>query len=84
MPAVDGNVSELRDVLMNLIFNAVDAMPQGGTLQHRDRERERPRNTVLVTVEDTGVGMTAGGAPAVPRALLHDQGRARERAWDWR
>ena len=56
MPAVDGHASELRDVLMNLIFNAVDAMPQGGTLSIAT-ELERPRNTVLVTVEDTGVGM---------------------------
>ena len=32
VPSVDGHASDLWDVLMNLIFNAVDAMPQGGTL----------------------------------------------------
>ena len=56
MPAVDGHASELRDVLLNLIFNAVDAMPQGGTLSIAT-QHDRPRNMVLVTVEDTGVGM---------------------------
>ena len=56
VPPVDGHASELRDVLMNLIFNAVDAMPQGGTLSIAT-EVERPQNTVLVTVADTGVGM---------------------------
>jgi signal transduction histidine kinase len=37
-------------------LNAVDAMPQGGTLSIAT-EIERPQNTMLVTVEDTGVGM---------------------------
>jgi signal transduction histidine kinase len=56
VPPVDGHASELRDVLMNLIFNAVDAMPEGGTLSIAT-QLEHPQNTVLVTVEDTGVGM---------------------------
>ena len=43
VPAVDGNVSELRDVLMNLIFNAVDAMPQGGTLRIATRRTRAAR-----------------------------------------
>jgi len=53
---VDGSASELRDVLMNLIFNAVDAMPQGGAIRIAsalDGDR-----SVLITVTDTGVGMT--------------------------
>jgi CheY-like chemotaxis protein len=57
VPSVDGNVSELRDVLMNLIFNAVDAMPQGGTLRIATAV-DASRGPVLVTVTDTGVGMT--------------------------
>ena len=65
VPSVDGHVSELRDVLMNLIFNAVDAMPQGGTLSVAT-EHEGPRNMVLVTVQDTGVGML----PAVRQRCL--------------
>ncbi len=32
VPPVRGNPAELREVLVNLIFNAVDAMPQGGNL----------------------------------------------------
>jgi signal transduction histidine kinase len=64
-PRVEGNVSELRDVLMNLIFNAVDAMPQGGTLRIAT-ELDGTRDTVLVTVEDTGTGMT----PEVRRRCL--------------
>jgi signal transduction histidine kinase/ActR/RegA family two-component response regulator len=52
---------EMRDALTNLIFNAVDAMPEGGTLTLRTRVTE-PAETdharrVHVEVSDTGIGM---------------------------
>jgi PAS domain S-box-containing protein len=58
LPAVMGIESELRDALINLVFNAVDAMPDGGELILRTRE-ERSGDTrhVEVDVADTGVGM---------------------------
>ena len=52
--AVTGNEPELHEMLTNLIFNAVDAMPEGGTLSLRTR-REDER--VLLEVSDTGTGM---------------------------
>jgi signal transduction histidine kinase len=45
----------LRDAITNLIFNAVDAMPQGGTLTLRTRAEGE---AVLLEVVDTGLGMT--------------------------
>jgi signal transduction histidine kinase/ActR/RegA family two-component response regulator len=51
-----GNAPELREVLTNLIFNAVDAMPAGGTLAVGSRDEG---GQVLLTVADTGVGMPA-------------------------
>ena len=52
---------EIRDALTNLIFNAVDAMPDGGTLTLRTRlvEPEIPdaHPRVHIEVADTGVGM---------------------------
>jgi CheY-like chemotaxis protein len=50
-----GDESELREVLVNLVFNAVDAMPQGGTLTLSTRES---KGSVEIAVADTGVGMT--------------------------
>jgi signal transduction histidine kinase/ActR/RegA family two-component response regulator len=50
-----GNAAELRDALTNLLFNAVDAMPQGGVITVRTR---RDGNEVILEVEDTGTGMT--------------------------
>jgi len=53
---VDANAPELRRVFTNLALNAVDAMPQGGTLTVRcARNGER----VIVSVEDTGTGIPA-------------------------
>lgn len=55
LPAALGIESEIREALTNLIFNAVDAMPQGGTLTLRTRQDEEGR--VLVEVTDSGMGM---------------------------
>ena len=55
LPPIMGVKSEIREALTNLVFNAVDAMPQGGTLTLRARCDVTER--VLVEVIDTGVGM---------------------------
>ena len=54
LPAILGQESEIRDALTNLIFNAVDAMPDGGTLAVRTRGSAQ---TVQLEVVDSGVGM---------------------------
>jgi CheY-like chemotaxis protein/anti-sigma regulatory factor (Ser/Thr protein kinase) len=64
-PAVIGAESEIREALVNLVFNAVDAMPEGGTLSVRTRVTKNPRKPeqaselryVQVEVSDTGGGM---------------------------
>jgi signal transduction histidine kinase/CheY-like chemotaxis protein/HAMP domain-containing protein len=56
LPAVLGIESEIREALTNLIFNAVDAMPNGGTLSLCTRINANS-NRVQVEVVDTGVGM---------------------------
>ncbi len=52
---VMGHPAELREALMNLIFNAVDAMPAGGEMVVGTRQMG---DETAVTVSDTGVGMT--------------------------
>jgi len=55
LPLVGGNEAEIREVLTNLIFNAVDAMPQGGTITLRTRPDDAH---VVLEISDTGTGMT--------------------------
>jgi signal transduction histidine kinase/ActR/RegA family two-component response regulator/HAMP domain-containing protein len=57
LPAVLGVESEIREALVNLVFNAVDAMPEGGTLRLRTAVAGTPA-LVRVEVCDTGVGMS--------------------------
>jgi signal transduction histidine kinase/CheY-like chemotaxis protein len=51
---VMGDDSELREVLVNMVFNAIDAMPEGGTLTLTTRTAG---DHVEIAVVDTGVGM---------------------------
>lgn len=51
-----GNPSELREVLTNIIFNAVDAMPQGGTIAISTHTQTE--DWVEIRISDTGIGMT--------------------------
>jgi signal transduction histidine kinase len=52
---VSGNRAELREVLTNLILNAVDAMPQGGSLVVRSWSTA---GDVFLSVQDTGAGIS--------------------------
>jgi signal transduction histidine kinase/ActR/RegA family two-component response regulator len=55
LPVIMGAEGEIREALTNLVFNAVDAMPTGGTLTLRTRATDS--GYVLVEVTDSGVGM---------------------------
>ena len=55
IPKVVGNAADLREALTNLIFNAVDAMPQGGAITVRTR---LDNSRVILEVADTGTGMS--------------------------
>jgi len=50
-----GDSTELREVVTNLILNAVDAMPEGGTLSLKT---EQDQSFVYLKVTDTGIGMS--------------------------
>ena len=61
LPPILGVEGEIREALTNLIFNAVDAMPDGGALTLRTRYAEQMGDGtgpyVQVEVADSGTGM---------------------------
>jgi CheY-like chemotaxis protein len=50
-----GDPSSLREALTNLVFNAIDAMPDGGDIRLAARRRDQ---RVEIQVADSGVGMS--------------------------
>ena len=59
LPAIAGIESEIREALINLIFNAVDAVPGGGTLTLRTKlvTGAEGHGQVRIEVGDDGLGM---------------------------
>ena len=59
LPMLPGSVGEIREALTNLVFNAVDAMPDGGTLSVRTSctGAAGEARQVRIEVGDTGIGM---------------------------
>lgn len=53
--SVLGDAVELREVLVNMIYNAVDAMPSGGEIRMSSQETN---GRVVLTIADNGTGMT--------------------------
>ena len=56
IPLIMGSPSEVREVLTNIIFNAVDAMSKGGKLTITTQPQTE--DWVEVRIADTGIGMT--------------------------
>jgi signal transduction histidine kinase len=64
LPAVMGEATQLEQAFLNLILNAVEAMPKGGSLTVASRSVRLPRRAarpthVAVDFKDTGPGMTS-------------------------
>jgi len=55
VPEITGDQSQLHQVLVNLVVNAIQAMPDGGKLAIRTKPAG---SYITLIVEDTGTGMT--------------------------
>lgn len=69
---VMGEQAELREVVLNLIFNAVDAMPDGGTMEMGTRAEIE---SGCFWVADTGCGMPAEVASRIFEPFFTTKGK---------
>ena len=75
LPPVEGIAFELRDALVRLILNAVQAMPDGGELSIRAAAEES--GWVVIEVRDTGIGMTEEHSRLIENRALENVSTSR-------
>ncbi len=54
LPAIEGNHIKLEELFLNLFLNAIDAMPEGGTIEVNGF---KSADEIVITVTDTGSGI---------------------------
>jgi two-component system NtrC family sensor kinase len=60
VPTISGISSELTDVIVNIIANAIDAMPEGGSIQISSEPYQADNSEYAeIRIKDTGVGMSS-------------------------
>ncbi len=65
LPLALGDAGRLTEVFVNLLNNAIDAMPDGGTLVVRASPNSEPDGGVRIEVADTGSGIPAEHLPRI-------------------
>ena len=65
LPTVEANADQLKQIFLNLILNAIDAMPNGGQINLRivpdqltSKDNQQPRPAVRLEISDTGIGLS--------------------------
>jgi signal transduction histidine kinase len=74
VPPVKAVPSDLREVLLNLVFNALDAMPDGGRLRLTCRGE---KDAALLSVSDTGTGIPSNVLPRIFEPFFTTKGPQR-------
>jgi signal transduction histidine kinase len=71
VPQLRIDIKQLKQVFLNLLKNAIEAMPHGGTITVRSRyapgNPSAERGHVIVEVEDTGDGIPSGDVETIFR-----------------
>jgi PAS domain S-box-containing protein len=80
LPLLDADGASLQRLMINLLNNAIDAMPAGGTVTVTTRltvPPESPRRGIVVEVADTGTGIPAELLPKVFNLFVTTKSEAR-------
>ena len=76
LPPIEADPNQLQQVLLNLFFNAAEAMPKGGCLAIRATTRSvssgrgRKAKELTLAVSDTGVGIESAALPKIFRSFF--------------
>jgi two-component system NtrC family sensor kinase len=70
LPKIWADPQQLQQVLVNLFFNAIEAMPEGGVLMVRVGSRQGDSEEVIIEVMDTGHGIHASDLPKIFRTFF--------------
>ena len=62
--SVIGDFNQLQQCVINLIFNAIDVMPEGGTL-NLDARHDAEKELVIISVKDSGPGIDPADLPHI-------------------
>jgi PAS domain S-box-containing protein len=59
LPTIQGVADQLRQVVLNLVLNAAEAMPHGGTLHVQTHEHHliEGHDAIAIAITDTGIGI---------------------------
>ncbi|MGO9019049.1 MAG: response regulator [Syntrophobacteraceae bacterium] len=64
LPMFQGDFNQLQQCIINLIFNAVDAMPEGGVLRI-ESSFDSAKSLIHILVRDTGCGISRDDFPYI-------------------
>jgi PAS domain S-box-containing protein len=75
LPSVKGDFNQLQQCVINLIFNAIDVMPDGGNLDIT-ASTDTEKKWVIITIKDTGPGIDQAELPHIfePFVTTKDEG----------
>ena len=75
IPSVNGDFNQLQQCVINLIFNAIDVMPDGGNLDIA-ASTDAEKKWVIITIKDTGPGIDRAELPHIfePFVTTKDEG----------
>lgn len=57
LPMVSCEVNQLKQVFLNILKNAIEAMPKGGNIDVKVKEKEKEEGLISIKIKDQGVGI---------------------------
>ena len=65
LPRIHADAQQLEQVMLNLYLNAIDAMPNGGSLTVEGKHDENADGAIVIAVADTGFGIDEQDLPKI-------------------